>query len=232
MYLDGTYLSANPSWHAEDSAWKARHVVEMLRRHRISPAVVCEVGCGAGEILASLRRAFPQSTLIGYDISPDAILLANARATEGLSFRLADVLCEDVHYDVLLAADVFEHVDDYLGFLRRLRSKADWLVFHIPLDFSALNVVRRAYIMRTREQLGHLHHFTADTALSTLRMAGYSIVEVAYTSGAVELSARRGRRRLVDVVRRVGRAFSPGLTARVLGGFSLLVLTRPERDEA
>ena len=46
------------------------------------------------------------------------------------------------HYDVLLVIDVFEHVPDYLGFIEKLRQKADLKVFHIPLDLSVSSIVR------------------------------------------------------------------------------------------
>ena len=51
LYRDGQYLAANPGWHAEDSPWKAAQTLQMFRRNRLSPKTVCEVGCGAGEIL-------------------------------------------------------------------------------------------------------------------------------------------------------------------------------------
>ena len=40
IYTDGTYLTNNPDWHVDDSAWKAAHVATMLERHGIKPATV------------------------------------------------------------------------------------------------------------------------------------------------------------------------------------------------
>ena len=54
-YTTGSYLESNPDWHVEDSAWKAEQVQAMLDRHSIAPRTVCEVGCGAGEVLRQLR---------------------------------------------------------------------------------------------------------------------------------------------------------------------------------
>lgn len=48
FYKQGEYLEHNPSWHVEDSAWKAKQIVEMLNRHDIHPRTIAEVGCGAG----------------------------------------------------------------------------------------------------------------------------------------------------------------------------------------
>ncbi len=45
----GHYLENNPSWHIEDSPWKARQILRMLKKNKISPGTVCEIGCSVGE---------------------------------------------------------------------------------------------------------------------------------------------------------------------------------------
>jgi hypothetical protein len=106
-------------------------------------------------------------------------------------------------------------------------------MFHIPLDVSVLNLVRRSYLMRARRQLGHLHHFDADTAIGSLEVAGYEIVDAAYTSGAIDLSEDQGRgHEILNATRRAGGRLAPDVTARLLGGFSLLVLARDRAADA
>lgn len=70
LYESGAYRDANRTWHAEDSAWKAQHIENIIRKNDIPASTICEVGCGAGNILVSLSSAFPQSQLYGYEISP------------------------------------------------------------------------------------------------------------------------------------------------------------------
>ena len=49
IYTDGTYLKQNPNWHQDDSAWKADHILSLLKRNGVeAPGSICEVGCGAG----------------------------------------------------------------------------------------------------------------------------------------------------------------------------------------
>src|SRR5213075_586346 len=55
IYQSGEYLDKNPTYHVEDSAWKARQIFQMIEKNRVKPASVCEVGCGAGEILKQLQ---------------------------------------------------------------------------------------------------------------------------------------------------------------------------------
>ena len=51
IYTDGQYIAKNPSYHIEDSPWKARQILKMLHRHDLPLRSVCEIGCGAGEVL-------------------------------------------------------------------------------------------------------------------------------------------------------------------------------------
>jgi len=48
MYKNNEYLTNNPSWHIEDSPWKAKHIVNMMMAHNIQPTTLVEVGCGGG----------------------------------------------------------------------------------------------------------------------------------------------------------------------------------------
>ena len=73
IYADRTYKNHNPTWHTEDSEWKAQQILKMLARHDLSLKTVCEVGCGAGEVLRQLSSALDADvTYCGYDISQDA----------------------------------------------------------------------------------------------------------------------------------------------------------------
>jgi cyclopropane fatty-acyl-phospholipid synthase-like methyltransferase len=134
----------------------------MLERNGLEPETICEIGCGAGEILNWLSRELQGKTqLAGYEISPQAYALCRTRARDGLTFRLGDLLDEDSDlYDVVMAIDVFEHVEDYLGFLRRLKPKGRYKIFHIPLDLSVQSLMRVAPILKLRREVGHLHYFT------------------------------------------------------------------------
>jgi cyclopropane fatty-acyl-phospholipid synthase-like methyltransferase len=226
IYSDGSYLEQNPHWHEGDSAWKAAHIATMLQRNQLTPATVCEVGCGAGEILRSLSlRSLPGSVKFdGYDISSDAYAICAPKQTETIRFHLADLLEQDQHYDLALAIDVVEHVEDYYSFLRRLKPKARHKIFHIPLELSALMVARRSPLMHQRRTAGHLHHFSKETALACLEDTGYQVIDYFYTSGRTELGNLAWKTRLLKGPRKALGAVSPDAAARLLGGYSLLVL--------
>lgn len=233
LYRDGSYLERHPTWHIEDSPWKARQVLKLLDKHRLKPRTVSEIGCGAGEILNQLHSLLPDYTEFhGYEISPQAYELACRREKPRLHFHLKDLTQENVRFDLLLMIDVFEHVEDYLGFLRCCRSKGSYVVFHIPLDLSVRTIMSEHVLLLRRNKSGHLHYFTQKTALATLRDTGYEVVDYIYTAGAVELSGGSLKRKLARLLRRLLSMTSEPLSSKLLGGFSLLVLTRPIKDPA
>jgi trans-aconitate methyltransferase len=198
----------------------------MLNRHSIHPRTVCEVGCGAGEVLRQVQTRIPSASLVGWDISPDAIQLAKERENDHLRFQCGDFLTTTESFDVVLCIDVFEHVPDYLGFLDTLRARGTFTVFHVPLDLSAQWVLRGHPLLNARNRSGHLHYFTKDTALATLADAGYQVVEWFYTTGHLATSTASQKSRFLRLPRVTLAAVSKDFAARLLGGYSLLVLCR------
>lgn len=227
IYETGEYVAKNPTYHVEDSAWKAEHIFRVIRKNNLQPRAVCEVGCGAGEVLRQLQLLMNDDTqFTGYEISPQAFARCQERANDHLRFQCADFLALKTEpFDLLLCIDVFEHVEDYLGFLRKLRGRAELKLFHIPLDLSGQWVLRSRPIMKQREEVGHLHYFTKETALATLRHTGHEIIDCCYTPGAL-LNPRSLKAKLARLPRKLLFALNQDLTSRILGGYSLLVLTK------
>ncbi len=226
IYRDGSYLKSNPSWHIEESPFKVRQIRRMMTKQKLAPKTVCDVGCGAGLVLAELQPHLPADCVCwGYDISPDALAMSANRGNAKLRFRLCDIRKDrcDTFFDLLLMLDVFEHVEDYMGLVRSVRSKAKQKLFHIPLDLSVQAVLRKNGLLLRRDHHAHLHYFTKETALRTISDVGYTIVDYFYTPRCIELGDL-----LVQKIARIPRQLSFGmfqdLTVRVLGGYSLMVL--------
>lgn len=229
MFHSGEYLANNPDWHEPDSAWKVRQIAAMMDRHRLAPASVVEVGCGAGGILRELAVQRPGTRrFVGFDIASDAIALATRTPSERVEFRCADFLDRtDERFDLLLLIDVFEHVPDYMGFLRALRGRADRYIFHIPLDMTVFGLLKNLPTKR-RDTVGHLHYFSKATALRTLTDTGYTIEDCVFTRTALDKAALRDspQRQILNLSRRGLFALSPDLAVTLLGGFALMVLAR------
>ena len=135
----------------------------MLGDRNFRPESIVDIGCGTGGVLEVIAGALNGTRLVGYDPSAEAIGMVER--SDRVELRAGTPKDVHEHYDLLLSLDVFEHVEDYIGFLRSLRPIADWFIFHIPLDVSAQSVVRERPLLAARSTVGHLHYFTRGTAL-------------------------------------------------------------------
>lgn len=225
IYVTDQYAELNPTWHEEDSPWKANQIKDIINRNALRFENVCEIGCGTGEILLNLSRAFPRVRCVGYEISPHAYQRAKSKETATVSFYLSNALEEkDLHYDVVIIADVIEHVEDYISFIKQLRPCGRYKIFHIPLDLSVQSLFRAWPIMKLRANVGHLHYFFKDSALATLKDCGYSVIDMKYTASRLELPNQAYSSWLMRLPRKLLFAISPDWAVRLLGGYSLLVL--------
>ena len=227
MYQNGGYVEKNPTYHVEDSLWKAQQILKMVSKHNLRPASVCEIGCGAGEILKQLQPHFPKETqFFGYEISPQAFELCKQRQSDTLRFFCQDLLAMETNpFDLLLCIDVFEHVEDYIGFLRKLRQKAIYKLFHIPMDMSVQRVLRCTPIVEGRSQLGHIHYFSKETALLTLQDTGYEVLAWFYTPVIID-RGKTLKRKIAKLPMKIFSLINSDLAVRILGGYSLLVLAK------
>jgi SAM-dependent methyltransferase len=220
-YTSGAYLAENPDWHVADSPWKAQQVLRALRGWE--PRTICEVGCGAGEILRQLHDRLPAAELVGYEIAPAALELAESRRTERLRFRLQDAAQDGQRFELMLLMDIIEHVPDPIGFLAGLRFKADRVMVHIPLDLCVLSTLRPGALLEKRRALGHVHYFTEETAVATVLDAGYRVLD-AMPTRTFELWGPSWKGRTAR------RLLRERLSRRILGGYSLLVTAEPPAD--
>ena len=129
------------------------------------------------------------------------------------------------YYDLLLCIDVFEHVRDYMGFIGEIKTKSHYKIFHIPLDISVSSILR-GQLMYTRKQVGHLHYFTKETALETLKDVNYEIIDYYYTKSFSQLNSKTKIQKMINLLRQIIYYISPDLMARILGGCSLIVLAK------
>ncbi len=224
-YQNSDYLEHNPTWDIEDSPWKASHVVRIL--NGMEPGRVCEVGCGAGGVLASLRQHYPLNPLDGYDISPHAESFWSQHDGLNINFYVGDFLQGRDNFDTILLLDVLEHVADPHAFLNALKGRADQFIIHFPLDLSAASVLRESPLLYVRRKVGHIHYFTRGLALELLEENGFEVINSVYTGAAFNAPQAALRTRLAQLPRRFVYAMNKDVGVRLLGGETLMVLARP-----
>lgn len=228
FYKEGGYLAANPEWDETDSEWKGAMIAALLQKNKMSFNSLTEVGCGAGGIVAFLAKKFSDKEITGYDISPQAIAIAlkKAAANPQLHFYNADYLMEaGSSTDVLIMADVLEHVPDYYAFLNKLKEKSRQFVFHIPLDVNCRTVLKPHILLQQRKDVGHIHYFTEDYVWWMLNDCGYKVKDWHYTKPLIDTKPPQSVKQAIKkILRALSYAISKKWSARLWGGYSLLIL--------
>ncbi len=84
IYASGEYLENNSTWHVEDSPWKAIQINNILSKNNVESKTICEVGCGAGEILKQLSHKLPSANFYGYELSPQAYEMCKTRESHNI----------------------------------------------------------------------------------------------------------------------------------------------------
>lgn len=223
IYTDGEYLEKNPNWHLGDSAWKAKKIAKIIDLCRVPHKTFCEVGSGAGKVLFELSKMYKESKFSGFEISPQAFEMSLSFSSDRVEFHNRNISESDMRYDILLLIDVFEHVPNYLDFLKTLKTTANYKIFHIPLDINVLSVLRNG-LVQARKDVGHLHYFTKETALATLVDSGYNIKSEMLTPFFLEHPGKSFMSKVGFLPRYLLYKLSPNLMQKILGGCSLLVL--------
>lgn len=199
-----------------------------MKRNNIVPKTICEVGCGAGEILRKLQNYIDKECVFwGYEISPQAFELCEKRSNKSLHFELRDILQEkDAYFELILLIDLIEHLEDYFNFLREIKPKSLYKIFHIPLDLSVQTVLRSGRIIKARVSRGHIHYFTKEIAIKILKDVGYEVLDYFYTLISIELPAKSIKSYIAKLPRKIFFSIHKDLCVRIMGGYSLMILAK------
>lgn len=230
------YWLTNPGYHLEDSEFKAESVAAALEEIELHSSLrICDVGCGAGGVLHSLTRLLGESgraveAAVGYDISPPAIAKARELFPD-VQFEVGSVADIAPGWDIILAMDVIEHLEDYYSFLRDLRGKSRFYVFHVPMELNAFRAVRQQEFMEAWDNSAHIHHFCETTVIRAFETTGFATLRKRWTDVDQQqcrttLKRPGWKRRIVNMVRTVLFRVAPGFAVALLGGKSLLLILR------
>lgn len=225
IYTDGTYLSRNPTYHEEDAPWKVKHIKEIIKRNNINSKTICEVGCGSGEVLSLLKKTIDNDAFyVGYDISFQAIELCKKKESANIIYRCGNLLNDNEKYDLLLFIDVIEHIEDYIGFLRAVKSRSKYKIMFIPLGLSCYSLLRINSLMNTRYTVGHIHYFTKEIVFHVLNDLNYNIIDYYITGMFFETASTSAKAWLLNLFRSLFYSINQDLTARILGGFNIILI--------
>jgi SAM-dependent methyltransferase len=143
-------------WRALSARGKADHVVAL---HPASPAVVCEVGCGDGALLAGLAGRGYGSAHVGYEVSPEAARIAAQRPELRVAAFDGEHLPEaDGAFELGVLSHVLEHVPDPAALLRETARVCRAVLVEVPLEDNLS--ARRPGKAAEARRIGHLQRFS------------------------------------------------------------------------
>lgn len=234
MHYDTTFYRKRLACDAGYSEWKSAQILRMINANQTllgtnNMTSVCEVGCCTGEILLRLSEHLPCSTTFtGYDVYPDLEGVLSGNQGNEINIICQDFLSTKEYYDLLLAIDVIPHIEDYIGFLRKIKDRATYKLLYIPLELYAARALLGHRYIESRNKYGHIHLFNKDISLAILQDLGYEVVDHFYASSVIDLPTTNKNTPSFSKTAKVFRVLlsriNVDLTARLLGGFSLFVL--------
>ena len=237
LYTTGGYLKKNPTWHAEDSAWKAARVVDTLTPEMLleikDHLTIAEIGCGAGGVIHHLTglltaRGYAVRRAIGYDISDQAIELArNQHPGTNVEFIRQDFIRTSDRFSLGLVIDVVEHLQDPDEFLCEISHRFSYVVLHVPLEDNLEFRLRRKG-KDSHEKVGHMHFFSKASAMSLLNKAGLIPLKWIYTSASIDLLRIHGTiKSYIGILPRyLLFRLNRDAAARIFAHFSIMLLCR------
>jgi SAM-dependent methyltransferase len=160
------YTARNPAIRWLTQRWVAnldRVFAQVAADPAGRPRRSLEVGCGEGVIAAKLHQRFGE--VVALDL-PDAGLRAGWHQLPGPRFLHADAHAlpfGDDRFDVVVAAEVLEHLPDPARGLQELaRVGRAHLVLSVPQEplFRACNLLAGRYVGALGNTPGHLNHWT------------------------------------------------------------------------
>ncbi len=131
----------DPTTYLQFADERARPFADLVSQVRVEePRRVVDLGCGPGQLTASLADRWPTATILGIDSSPEMIERARGHPGTRVRFAVQDLRDwrPDEQVDVLLSNATLQWVPGHRRLLPRLVEAVmpgGWLAFQVPGNF-------------------------------------------------------------------------------------------------
>lgn len=160
------YIKKNPTLHVEDTDKKFAEISKVVNQKLTFKSMI-DIGCGAGVLTLKVKHSLNIKETLGVDLSSHMI----ESAQEFDQQKEVRWLKEDYRnldyskiYDLSIAMDIVEHVENDEEILEILSKISKYSVIKVPLEYSLMNrFLKRLGIhdtfAETRNQFGHIHYY-------------------------------------------------------------------------
>jgi SAM-dependent methyltransferase len=162
----------------EDAHWwfVARKAIVLSLLDRYLPAqfqrVVLDAGCGTGGLLKDLER---YGKLVAADFSEEAVKLCKLRGYEIIQSSVLEPPFRADSFDLIVALDLLEHLDEDLAALRELYRICK------PGGFLCVTVPAFQFLWSHHDELNHhKRRYTKHALQERLRSARFQVLRCSY----------------------------------------------------
>jgi ubiquinone/menaquinone biosynthesis C-methylase UbiE len=149
-----------------------------------STHTLLEVGCGEGYLINRINKLKKFKRIVGTDLSEEIICLANQKYPH-INFSGADICSmnfKENEFDVVIACEVLEHLNNYekaLSEIRRVAKK--FVIISVPIEpmWRIFNVVRGTYLKDLGNTPGHIQHWGKKDFIELIKKY-FSIEKIYY----------------------------------------------------
>lgn len=159
--------------HFVDRASRARALSQLQRFLDTKDAVILDVGCSSGFMLADLRVSFPEGLVIGSDVVREPLenLAVTMRGCPLLHFDLVKCPLPDANLDAIVLLNVLEHIaDDVVAMsqVHRILKPGGIAVIEVPAGPELYDVYDKLLLHHRRYTLRGLRTLCAAVGLQVV----------------------------------------------------------------
>jgi trans-aconitate methyltransferase len=182
------YLKLNKDLHDSDFYKKSQAVLHILPSD-FRPDSVIDIACGSGKITMEVSKKLGIRKTTGIDISHKIIEIAKQndvdRIGNWVTINIFDY--KESGYDLVLAIDIVEHVEEDKEILNKIASLGSLAVIKVPIEDNSVN---RFIMWITRKKInpwketeahyGHVHHYSLNSFIELIEESDLQIVKTEY----------------------------------------------------
>lgn len=223
------YIKKNPTLHIEDAPIKFNEIKsELSKLNRVQS--ILDVGCGAGVLTKMIADFTKPDKVLGVDISQVMVDTANKLNTDkNIDYKAVDIYKFNASnkYDLVTCADIIEHVEDDVEFLKILSKFSNKIIIRVPMEDSIFNLLFKKLgisdeLKKTELQYGHIHHYSVVSFLDLIKKANLEVSS--YTLFKINKPRTWWVNEITRQISNVICMFSINFGVKLGGGFLVITL--------